>query len=172
MTHYLAHARQPIEACAELVELDIEAYAPAAVDVIRPPKVHKWVPKVYPILPTVILVSLSPAQWHEARGIICTVCTVCGIAPREWDRQVMPFVARARADFDERMSRIEAGEHLAKYKTDDALDILGGPFIGKVARFVRIKTEAEFPTIMASINLFGRSCVLPFDARDLQESIA
>lgn len=164
MTHYLAHSRAPLTARDDLVALGITAHAPPAVDVVRPPKIHKWVPKVYPILPTVILVTLSPAQWHEARGIIRTVC---GIAEREWERNVLPFIVKAQADFDDRMERVKAGDHLEKYKPGEALDILGGPFIGKIARFVAINAEAEFPTIDATVTMLGREVVLPFDARDL-----
>lgn len=167
MTHYLAYVSNPAIACETLDPLGIEAHAPRAVDMVRPPKTRKWIPKVRQIIPNCMFVSMTPEEWHLAGDI---VRTVRGIPDREWDRHVMPFIAAAEAIYRDRMTRIAMGERLTKYQAGDVLNILGGAFLGQIATFVRIVEEAQFPTIEAEVTLFGRRHIVPFDARLLQIS--
>ena len=86
-------------------------------------------------------------------------------------RHVMRWLDARRAEFDERMSQIQAGERLAEYQPGEALEILRGPLAGKFATFQRIvEREHElFPRAEVETDMLGGKRRTDVDILDVRK---
>ena len=145
-THYIAYAPTRTELAAQEIcdDLDIPCIVPRKVDGFRQGN-RRWPdPIIRPLWPNVALLTLTDVQWHQLRRLPKPRFrgTFRMIDPREWERYVLPVIRRVEQDFQFRMEQIEAGHRIEEYEIGDILEMMGGPFIGQMLRFIGM-VEAE-----------------------------
>jgi hypothetical protein len=76
----------------------------------------------------------------------------------------MRFIDRVEAEYQFRMSQIEAGERVSEYAENDLLQVLDGGFREKLVKFSRIaKGSNGLPLIVGKTEMFGREVEIPLD---------
>ncbi len=162
MTHYIAYAptRTELDAQAICEDLEIPCIVPRKVEAIRQGK-RRWPdPVISAAWPNYAFLTLTDAQWHQLHQLRKPPFrgTFHLVAAKEWDRCLLPAVARVEQDFQYRMEMIEAGQRVAEYNAGDALTMIGGPFAGQMLRFKAMVEAAHevFPQIKATMDMMGR----------------
>jgi hypothetical protein len=169
MTLYCFYTRREFDAQAEAEALGITCYVPRRVDLIRQGKRRRPDPVVRPYLPGYLFAETDAAGWHKLRGTK-HLRTWMGIGPNE-AANVMRFIDRVEAEYQHRMSQIEAGERVSEYAEGDLLQILEGGFSERLLQFARIAEAPNgWPVVMAKTELFGREVEVAFDPLNVRRA--
>lgn len=174
----LGYAPKGAEFAVEDALNDIGAFCvvPRKVELVRLPKQRRPSVIESPYWQNYIFARMTDEQWHFARTALwvpsqdggkvrVNFSTVMWIDEREWERWVMPAVARIEQDYQVRMAQIEAGERLSEYSAGDALQLLGEPLGARMGIFRRV-IEGKLPMIEAElqgVTLLGKPVVVKVD---------
>ena len=164
MTRWAAYTRagNELDAQEECEALGIVCHGPRRVDMIRQGKRRRPDAVVRPFLPNYVFIHATPDEWHILKASK-HVRSMMGIGDGS-ARLVHQFITRVEADFAQRMAQIEAGQRVDEYEEGDLLEIIAGPFAGKLAKFKRIAEGAGiFPEVIAEADLLGQAVTLRLD---------
>lgn len=170
MTLWVAYCRREFDAAEECEVLGITCHVPRRVDLIRQGKRRRPDPVVRALLPGYIFVETDAEGWHMLKDTK-HVRTVMGVGPLD-ERNVRAFIAKAEADFAARMAQIEAGERVSEYQPGELLQIIAGPFQGRLATFKRIAEGAMFPEVVAEAEIMGQAVTLRLDPLVAKKAVA
>lgn len=171
MTLWLAYVPHGMEfALVEDCEaIGVSAVVPRKVEAVRTGN-NRWPEaRTTAYLPNYAFVEATAEEWHWLREIRY-IRDIMGVTPRE-ARDVMAFIAAVEADYAIRSAEIEAAQKVLKdreaskearraamaamrqYTPGDMLEVLTGPFAGRVAAFGAMVERAASmtPLIMAEV---------------------
>jgi transcription antitermination factor NusG len=152
----------------QLVQEQLDALAlscavPLRVDMRRQGKRRRPDPVVSAYLPGYAFAWFGDDDWHAVREAK-HVRSMMGVTAAA-ERGVQAFIDRVEADYRDRMAQIEAGQRVCEYEPGDLLQIMGGQFLDRLARFRRMVDEPgeAFPQIEAETEMMGRTVRVRLD---------
>lgn len=151
--------------------LGITATVPRKVEAVRTGN-NRWPePRVIPYLPNYAFVRASAEEWHWLREIRY-VRDLMGILPQE-ERKVAAFIDAVEGEFAIRHAEIEQAQKVLKdreaskearraalsslrhYAPGDLLEVITGPFAGRVAAFGAMIERAASLTPLIEAEIEG-----------------
>lgn len=152
---WIAYAKAGME--AQVVDairaLEIDARVALKIEAIRKGK-QRWPEAVTSaVFPNYIFINCDDDQWHMLKDVKHLASTFYPVAPRVYERLVIPMLDQAALDYAERKAKLEAGERVAEYQDGDQLMMLAGRLAGTLATFRKLVEAGEygFPEIVAEL---------------------
>ncbi len=146
-------------------ELGAFAWVAREFRVVRPPKTHKFVPSVRPLLIRYVFIECDDATWHEVREVKHLASTLLAVPASSARCHLRPFMERVDADFRDREARHAAGERLDAYQPGDLLRVLAGPLADQLVRFEAVVAGASDleDKLRARMDLLGGAVPVTLD---------
>jgi transcription antitermination factor NusG len=157
-----------VEACEAL---GVTATAPRFAECVRTGK-NRWPePRVTPYLPNYVFLDLTPAEWHWMRDIRY-VRDLMGVGPNE-EAKVREFIAATEMQYEAKMAEIESAQRVMRdkeaskearreaikviqsYQPRDLLEVIAGPFAGRLATFGAMVERANSMTPEIEVTIDG-----------------
>ncbi|KIC22495.1 transcription termination/antitermination protein NusG [Leisingera sp. ANG-Vp] len=156
----------------QLRALGIEAFAPRKIEFKRQGKKRHAEPVTSAYLPGYIFAEIPPevfAQAIQCRGLKPSLMMVSG---QEVRKHVQPFFAKVAEENAEAQRIIDSRDRAAmcQFRPGAALEVLAGPFMGRILSFTGMVQEAGdmHPMIEANTGMFGQSVRVKIDPIDVK----
>jgi len=178
MTIWTGYAKAGME--AQVVEaisaLGIDARVALKIEAIRRGK-QRWPEAVTSaVFPNYIWINCTADEWHRLHNVKHLTATMFPVAPREYQREVLPVLEYAAKEYAERKAKIEAGERVQEYQDGDTLMMLAGKLAGTLAPVRRLVEAGEygFPEIVAELpaTLGGKPMMVRVDPLEAKKVVA
>lgn len=144
----------------DLKALGVEPVVPRTINISRNGRRHAGA-TVRPYLERLVFFYGGGEAWHAAKSIK-GVYQITDVSAGK--RSIEHFFDAVESDFAERLSQIMAGDRISEYAPGDMLEIITGPWAGRILEFAGVVEDAQgYPQIVARAELFGKEARVPFD---------
>ncbi|KIC22425.1 hypothetical protein [Leisingera sp. ANG-Vp] len=151
-----------------------DGLAPRKIEFKRQGKKRHAEPVTSAYLPGYLFADIPPellAQAIQCRGLSPSLMMVSG---QEVRKHVLPFLAKAAEENAEAQRIVESRDRAAmcQFQSGTALEVLAGPFIGRVVTFTSMVQAALdlHPMVEARTQIFGQSVRVRVDPLDVKRT--
>ena len=174
MTLWLAYAKagKELEVQQALADIGITAHCAKVIEARRVGKRHRPDIFIDPLLPNYLFIECDAAQYLEVIGTK-HIAPMMAMVPAGDLCSVMTFLDAAKNEFENRMSRIAAGERLEQFAVGDLLNVIDGPLAGLSATFMAISEgdRGVFPSVVADVEMMDRVVTAKLDVLHVKKAV-
>ncbi len=149
----------------QLRHLGCDTICPVRIDFKRAGKRRYADPVRAPYLPGYVFAEIPAETFTRAANATGAMSSFMAVTPQEMRNHVRPFFAACEEEREKAEAIIARNDRAAmlQFTPGQAVEILQGPFAGRVATFMRLVMAADFPRLECEMDIFGAKLPIEVD---------